>query len=116
MEKTNRPRKPLAWLKCEIQSPPFSAEARIEAGEYLHVVQEGEKLEMPHSRPMPSVGSRCHEIRITDDDKKWRIIYRIDDDFIIIANIFMKKTQQTPKAEIELSKQRLKAYDKLLEE
>jgi phage-related protein len=115
LEKTNRSRKSLAWLKCEIKTPPFSAKARIEAGEYIRLVQEGEKLELPHSRPMPSIGSRCHEIRITDGDKKWRIIYRIDDDFIIIANIFMKKTQQTPKAEIDLSKRRLKDYDKLLE-
>ena len=116
MDRIIRNRKPLAWLHCEIKTPPFSETARIEAGEFIRLIQEGEKLEMPISSPMTTIGLRCHELRIRDDNKKWRIIYRIDDDFIVIANIFMKKTQQTPKVEIDLSKQRLKIYDKLLKE
>jgi phage-related protein len=31
---------------------------------------------MPHSRPMPDIGERCHELRIVDVDATWRIIYR----------------------------------------
>ena len=91
MEKTQRPRKPLFWLHCEIHSPPFTNMARIEAGEYLRALQEGDKLAMPVSRPMPSIGPRCHELRVRDDDKIWRIIYRIDDDLIAIANALYEK-------------------------
>ena len=116
MERTQRSLKPLVWLHSEIKTPPFTESARIETGELIRLVQEGEKLVMPISSPMPVIGPRCYELRIQGDHKKWRIIYRIDNDFIVIANIFAKKTQQTPKAEIELSKKRLKAYDKLLEE
>jgi hypothetical protein len=35
------PRKPLVRLHGEIKTPPFSREARIEAGELLRSVQEG---------------------------------------------------------------------------
>ena len=66
---------------------------------------------MPHSRPMPSVGKRCHELRITDEQEVWRIIYRIDDDAIVSGEVFQKKTQQTPKQVLETCQRRFKAYD-----
>ncbi len=68
-------------------------------------------LSMPDSRPMPSIGSRCHELRINDQDNTWRVISRIDDDAIVIADVFAKKTQQTPKRVIDTCKQRLADYD-----
>lgn len=68
---------------------------------------------MPHSRPMPSIGSRCHELRIVDENRTWRMIYRIDADAIVIAEVFGKTTQQTPKAVIDRCKARLRAYDQL---
>ena len=66
---------------------------------------------MPQSRPMPSIGSRCHELRVNDADMTWRLIYRIDPDAIVIAEIFAKKTEKTPKDVIEACKKRLKEYD-----
>jgi phage-related protein len=103
--------KPLVWLKGEVKTPPFTQEARIEAGVLLRQLQEGEILRLPHSRPMPSVGTRCHELRIRDMDKNWRIIYRIDDDSILIVEIFNKTTRTTPKNVIEVCKKRLIKYD-----
>lgn len=103
--------KPVAWLSGEVKTPPFSLEARLEAGFLLRKLQQGEKLSLPQSRPMPSIGARCHELRINDEQKTWRIIYRIDDDAIVIAEVFQKKTQQTPKAVIDRVKRRLKDYD-----
>ncbi|MDZ7290510.1 MAG: type II toxin-antitoxin system RelE/ParE family toxin [candidate division KSB1 bacterium] len=107
----NSNNKPLAWLHGEIKTPPFSQSARIEAGFLLRKLQQGEKLSMPHSRPMPSIGLRCHELRISDEEKIWRIIYRIDSDAIVIAEVFDKKSNKTPKWVIEACKQRLKRYD-----
>jgi len=104
-------RKPLVVLHGEIKSPPFSKNARIEAGTLLGQLQEGEILSLPQSRPMPSIGPRCHELRITDSNKEWRIVYRIDHDAIVISEIFQNTTQKTPKAVIEISQRRLKAYD-----
>jgi phage-related protein len=60
---------------------------------------------------MPSIGPRCHELRIRDEGLNWRIIYRIDADAIVIAEIFAKKTNQTPSQIIGVCKMRLKAYD-----
>ena len=105
--------KPLVWLYSEIKTPPFSKSARLEAGFLLRKLQLGETLTMPHSRPMPSIGSRCHELRITDKNQIWRIIYRIDSDAIIILHVFDKKTNQTPKQVIDLCKQRIKLYDSI---
>lgn len=103
--------KPLVWLGVDVKTPPFSADARIEAGFLLRRLQGGHRLELPHSRPMPVVGTRCHELRVQDDDQTWRIIYRIDPDAIIIADVFSKKQQTTPASVIRVSQQRLRRYD-----
>jgi phage-related protein len=103
--------KPLVWLKGQVKTPPFSADARIEAGFLLRQLQEGENLGLPHSRPMPSIGSHCHELRIRDEDTTWRIIYRIDDDAIVIVEVFNKTTRTTPKSVIEICQKRLTRYD-----
>src|SRR5947199_9123550 len=58
--------KPLVWLHGQIKTPPFSQEARIEAGYLLGRLQQGENLSLPQSRPMPSIGRRCHELRVPD--------------------------------------------------
>ena len=103
--------KSLVWLHGEVKTPPFSSEARIEAGYLLRLLQMGEKLSMPQSRPMPSIGTRCHELRINDEKVTWRLIYRIDGDAIIILDVFAKKTQQTSKKVIDVCKRRIKEYD-----
>ena len=103
--------KPLVWLHGEVKTPPFSSSARIEAGFLLRSLQMGENLSMPHSRPMPSIGSRCHELRINDEASTWRLMYRIDEDAIIILEVFSKKTQQTSKKVIDVCKNRIKEYD-----
>jgi phage-related protein len=103
--------KPLVWLHGEVKTPPFSQEARLEAGFLLRRLQRGESLSMPHSRPMPTIGSRCHELRINDANSTWRIIYRIDEDAIVIVAVFAKKTNETPKQVLEVCRQRLNGYD-----
>jgi len=62
--------------------------ARIEAGYLLRLLQRGDSLGMPHSRPMPAIGVRCHELRIIGSNKIWRVIYRIDSDAVVIADVF----------------------------
>lgn len=103
--------KPLVWLHGEVKSPPLSSAARLEAGLLLRRAQRGEKLVMPQSRPMPTIGPRCHELRINDEGGTWRIVYRIDPDAVVILEVFSKKTAQTPKPVIDNCKRRLKDYD-----
>ena len=103
--------KPLVWLQGEVKTPPFSAAARIEAGFLLRRLQKGHSLSLPHSRPMPSIGRRCHELRIVDERATWRIVYRVDADAVVITEVFSKKTAATPKRVIEACKRRLRDYD-----
>lgn len=105
--------KPLVWLRGEVKTPPFSPDARLEAGFLLRRLQRGEMLSLSHSRPMPSIGARCHELRIVDADKTWRIMYRIDPDAIVLLDVINKTTQQTPKRVIADCQRRLWQYDDL---
>jgi len=102
--------KPLVWLSGEVKTPPFSQAARLEVGYLLRALQRGDKLSMPLSRPMPSIGPRCHELRIVDERIDWRVVYRIDTDAIVILDVFEKKTRSTPRQIIEVCKRRLKDY------
>jgi phage-related protein len=104
--------KPLAWLRGEIKTPPFSRAARLEAGYLLRRLQRGDRLGMPHSRPMPGIGAGCHELRVRDAEVDWRILYRADADAIVILDVFNKKTGTTPKMVIDACRRRLKEYDR----
>ena len=103
--------KPLVWLHGEVKTPPFSEAARLEAGVLLRMLQRGDRLGMPASRPMPSIGVRCHELRIVDENVTWRLMYRLDTDAVVVLEVFAKKTGQTPKNVIDTCKARLKRYD-----
>ena len=105
--------KPLVWFEGQVRSPPFSKTARLETGFLLRRLQQGEPLGLPASRPMPNIGSRCHELRVRDRDHYWRIIYRIDKDAIVISDVFAKKTGKTPARVIQNCKARLTDYDKI---
>lgn len=111
MRTVGRKDKPLAWLHGEVKTPPFSQAVRVEAGYLLRELQRGKRLGMPHSRPMPAIGPRCHELRLVDERETWRIIYRVDTDAIVIAEVFAKKAAQTPQAVLEACRRRLKEYD-----
>ncbi|HEY3935535.1 MAG TPA: type II toxin-antitoxin system RelE/ParE family toxin [Gemmatimonadales bacterium] len=108
--------KPIVWLKGEIKTPPFSAVARLEAGLLLRQLQRGDTLSLPHSRPMPSVGRRVHELRIPDVDATWRLVYRIDADAIVVGEVFAKKAAQTPHVVITTCQKRFRAYDETTRE
>jgi phage-related protein len=60
---------------------------------------------------MPSIGPDCYELRIVDENATWRVIYRMGSDVIVIAEVFKKKTQATPKRVIDACKGRLREYD-----
>ena len=96
--------KPLVWLRGEIKTPPFSADARLEAGVLLRRLQGGDKLSMPVPRAMPSIGPRCH-------GREWRIVYRLDSDAMVIADVFAKTTRRTPHRVVAECRRRLNLYD-----
>ena len=99
------------WLHGEVRTPPLTTAARVEAGLLLRRLQRGESLGLPQSRPMPAIGGRCHELRVVDAAATWRIVYRIDADAIVVAEVFAKKSRATPRSVVDACKRRLRAYD-----
>lgn len=58
---------------------------------------------------MPSIGAGVHELRFRDRQGIYRVIYFIKRaGEIRLLHAFKKKSQQTPRENIELAKQRLK--------
>ena len=83
----------------------------MEAGYLLRMLQKGETLPMPHSRPMPTIGARFHELRIVDETVTWRIIYRMDPDAIVLLEVFDKKSKETPQRVIDACMERIRNYE-----
>ena len=108
--------KPLVWLHGEIKTPPLSPAARIEAGTLLRRLQRGETLSMPHSRPILTIGPRCHELRVPDERVTWRIMHHLADDAVVILEVFEKQTSRTPKYVIETCRRGLRFYLKAAKE
>jgi phage-related protein len=102
---THRAGKPLVWLHGEVRTPPLTAAARVEAGLLLRCLQRGESLGPPQSRSMPAIGGRCHELRVVGAAATWRVVYRIDADAIVVADVFAKKTRATPRPVIDACRQ-----------
>ena len=103
--------KELYFVGTEIKTPPLSNEARREIGFLLRLLQKDMLLSLPHSRPMPSIGKGCHELRINDKNRAWRIMYYIDSEAIVILDVFPKKTNKTPQKSIAVCQRRLKIYE-----
>ena len=105
--------KPIVWLKGEVKTPPFGERARIEAGLLLRRLQQGQRLSLPHSRPMPTIGGQCHELRIQDRDQTWRIFYYLGMEAVVILDVLCKKTEATPAQTLETCRKRLSLYRKI---
>lgn len=83
----------------------FPDNARRNAGYQLDKVQHGE--EPDDWKPFPTVGAGTREIRISEDGDAFRVMYVAKfDDRIHILHCFQKKTQATPKKDIDLAKKR----------
>jgi len=112
---TPREDKALAWLAGEVKTPPLSSEARQEAGVLLRRLQRGEGLSLPESRPMPSIGPRCHELRVDDvqQKKEWRVMYYVGRHAIAVLDVFQKTTRATPAHVLDSCRRRLAEFRKV---
>jgi len=101
--RTDRGNEPVReWLKNLAKADKKSV------GEDIKTVQFGWPLGMPL---VDSLGQGLWEIRIKlQRGRIARVIFFIDDNSIILVNGFIKKTQKTPKAELDLSKRRKRQY------
>jgi phage-related protein len=86
-----------------------SAAIKQEVGEALRDVQRGMSLGMPLSKPMPDVAAGVHELRVKDETTAVRVFYFVKmADAIVVFHGFQKKTQKTPKHEMEVGGKRLR--------
>jgi len=86
----------------------FPDEAKHNLGFDLRLLQQGEQ---PRDfRAMSSIGSGVFELRDQDERAWYRVIYlsRVRD-VIHVLHCFEKRSRQTPRKEINLARQRLKA-------
>ena len=87
----------------------FPVEVRRELGKAIFDPQKGELLSMPLSRGRASIARGAAELRIRDRSGNFRVLYYTRSARgILVFHAFVKKTQTTPKSEMELGKRRLK--------
>lgn len=102
--------KEIIWdstAKATVQSLP--KETKREIGVLLLMIQKGFMPNMPQSRKMPTVHPSAFELRIKDTNGNYRIFYvLLNKEIILIPHVFTKKTQKTPKKEIENAKKRIR--------
>jgi phage-related protein len=99
--------KPVRFLGDSLERlREFPRDARQDAGRQLDRVQRGKQ---PNDyKPMPSIGKGVEEIRVWDDAGAFRLIYTARfADAVYVRHAFQKKTQATPRREIEVAKTRL---------
>lgn len=90
----------------------FPHEAKREAGHQLDRVQRGkDPLDW---KPMQGIGSGVKEIRVSDIDGIYRVIYVAKfEEAVYVLHAFQKKTQKTSQPDLEIAK---RAYKTVLEE
>lgn len=65
-------------------------------------------------KPLPSVGAGAYEIRVRDDTGAFRVIYVAKlERAVYVLHAFQKKSRQTPKADMDLARARLKQVEAL---
>ena len=78
-------------------------------GQDIATVEYGYPVGMPTCK---SLGNKLEEVRSNISDKRIaRVIFSVKCDYIILLHGFIKKTQKTPKSEIDLAFKRLKEIE-----
>ena len=98
--------KPIRFLGDSLKRlREFPDDARHDAGYQLDKVQRGEQPD--DFKPIPAIGKGVEEIRVWDDSGTYRVIYTARlADVVVVLHAFQKKTQATPKREIDLARER----------
>ena len=87
----------------------FPRQVRDRPGKALYLLQVGEQLGMPLSRPMPAIAPGVSELRLHSADGQFRTFYfAADARGIQVFHAFTKKTATTPESEIRLGQKRFK--------
>ena len=89
------------WLKSDVSDD----DRRIIGGD-IATAEYGWPIGMPINRPL---GGGLHEIRSSlSGGRIARVLFCVVDDQMVLLHGFIKKTQKTPKAALDLAKARMK--------
>ena len=99
--------KDVIWLGNSLDRVrSFPASVREQIGRQLMATQLGH--EPWDCKPMPSIGPGVKEIRARTAAGAWRVFYIAKlDDAVYVLHAFSKKTQKTPKQDLEIARKRL---------
>ncbi len=99
----------LVLPQCQKEILDFPSDVREELTDALAQLEAGQRLSMPLSRPMPSIGKGVHELRFRDRAGIYRVVYVFKGEGVItLIHAFVKKSQTTQKNNLELARKRLK--------
>lgn len=100
------PPKPAAFVGSALDDlRDFPKSARRETGFQLDKVQHGEEAD--DWKPMPTVGTGVHEVRVRDAAGAFRLMYVAKfPEAIYVLHAFQKKTRTTSRKDIALAKDR----------
>ncbi len=111
------------WLNVIIYEPArkeiltWPLDIKKDLGSILTKLQKNESVGFPDTDSMRSVAVGCFEIRLKSADGIYRAFYIIKTEYgILLFHSFKKKTQKTPRQEIETGKKRLRSQLEELED
>lgn len=91
------------WLKS------LTIEEKKKIGEDIKSAEFGWPIGMPTCKHL---GKGLHEIRTSVSDKWARIFFCVADNFMILLHAIMKKSNSTPKQDLELARKRMNEFNK----
>lgn len=87
----------------------FPVAVQKELGDAILDLQYGAVLGMPLCRAMPTVAAGAYELRVRDRSGSYRAFYLIKTSTgVLVFHAFEKRTQKTPKHEIDIARKRLR--------
>ncbi|MGH8194200.1 MAG: type II toxin-antitoxin system RelE/ParE family toxin [Woeseiaceae bacterium] len=108
----DRQEKDVIWLGDSLSVlQQFPKSVRVDLGSDLRRLQIGE---LPlDSKPVKTIGPGVRELRAKDRDNQFRTVYVIPKgDDIVVLHSFIKKSRTTAKTDINIAKERLKAFNR----
>ncbi|MBI3676689.1 MAG: type II toxin-antitoxin system RelE/ParE family toxin [Proteobacteria bacterium] len=89
------------WLKSLAKAD------RVKIGEDIRTVEFGWPIGMPVCKPL---GQGLYEVRTALKDRIARVLFGIMDGEMVLVHGFIKKSQATPKDDLDLARKRLRQF------
>lgn len=109
------------WLRVLIFEPArkeilrWPLDAKKDLGSILTKLQKGAEVGYPDTEPIGTVGPGVFEVRVKEASGIFRAFYVVKFEHgILVFHAFKKKSQKTPKHEIDTARKRLSSYLKEL--